>query len=51
LIQLLADENVPSETINLLIKQGIDIISINDFTSGLNDTEILKLPKQKAGVY
>jgi predicted nuclease of predicted toxin-antitoxin system len=50
LTQLLADENIPSETVNLLKKQRIDIISVTEFACGLSDREILELGKTKGRI-
>jgi predicted nuclease of predicted toxin-antitoxin system len=43
LIEFIADENIPKESISMLKKQGVDILSITDFGLGLADTEILEL--------
>jgi predicted nuclease of predicted toxin-antitoxin system len=50
LIQLLADENIPMETVNLLKKQGIDIFSVAEFSAGLADREILKEAKKNGRI-
>jgi len=47
LTQLLADENIPSETVKLPKRQGIDIISVTEFAYGLSDRKILELGKTK----
>jgi predicted nuclease of predicted toxin-antitoxin system len=46
LIQLIADENIPKETLGILKKQGVDIISVTDFAFGLSDEEILDLARK-----
>jgi predicted nuclease of predicted toxin-antitoxin system len=50
LIQLLADENVPKETLDLLKKQGVDIISVTHFGFGLSDSEILDLANKNGRI-
>lgn len=45
--KLLADENIPSETVKLLKSQGVDIISVTEFGYGLSDRKILELGKTK----
>ncbi len=41
--KFLADENIPTKTVEHLIQNGIDIISIKSFTYGMDDDEILRL--------
>ena len=50
MIQLLADENIPKETVDLLKRQGVDIISVAEFSYGLSDREILELAKTKGRI-
>jgi predicted nuclease of predicted toxin-antitoxin system len=50
LIQLLADENIPKETLDFLKRQGVDIISVTEFSFGLSDREILELAKTKGRI-
>lgn len=47
MIQLLADENIPLKTVDLLKKQGVDILSVTEFSSGLSDRELLELAERK----
>jgi predicted nuclease of predicted toxin-antitoxin system len=42
LIKLIADENIPLETIYLLKSRGVDIISLSDTLKGLNDKTVLQ---------
>jgi len=39
---LLADENIPKKALETLRQQGIDIISVADFSTGLSDQDIIK---------
>ena len=48
--KLLADENIPKETVNLLKEQGVDVISVQDFSSGLSDRDILELTNVKGRI-
>ena len=48
--KLLADENIPKETVNLLKEQGVDVISVQDFSSGLSDRDILELANAKGRI-
>ena len=43
--QLLADENIPKESLDFLKRQGVDIVAVTEFSSGLSDREILELAK------
>jgi len=43
LTRFIADENIPKECVDLLKKQGLDIISVTDFAFGLGDEEVLDL--------
>ncbi|MGH9878855.1 MAG: DUF5615 family PIN-like protein [Nitrososphaerales archaeon] len=42
-VKFLADENIPTKTVDHLVENGIDIIPIKNFGYGLDDDEILKL--------
>lgn len=42
MIRLVADENIPSETIALLKSKGVDVISISEKLRGLKDKDILE---------
>ena len=48
--QFIADENVPKETVDLLKRQGVDIVSVTKFASGLSDAEVLDLANTKGGI-
>jgi predicted nuclease of predicted toxin-antitoxin system len=50
LTQFIADENIPKETVNLLKRQGIDIVSVTEFASGLSDIKVLDLAKAKGRI-
>ena len=39
---LLADENIPKKALETLRQQGIDIISVADFSTGLSDQDVMK---------
>ena len=41
--RFIADENIPRETVDLLKKKGIDIVSVTDIAPGLSDEEVLDL--------
>ena len=41
--QFIADENIPEDSVDLLKKKGLDIVSVTDFTPGLSDEEVLNL--------
>lgn len=42
-LKFLADENIPLDVVNILKKDGINIISITEIDLGLEDEAILKL--------
>jgi predicted nuclease of predicted toxin-antitoxin system len=42
---LIADENIPLETVELLKSQGVDIVSITESSCGLSDRKILEIAK------
>lgn len=46
-MQFIADENIPLETVDLLKKQGVDIVSVTKLSLGLSDTKILDLANKK----
>ena len=48
--RFIADENIPKESVDLLKKQGLDIISITDFAFGLGDDEVLDLANRKGRI-
>ena len=48
--QFIADENVPKETVDLLKRQGVDIVSVTKFASGLSDGEVLDLANTKSRI-
>jgi len=50
LIKLLADENIPKKTVDLLKAQGVDVISVQESSSGLSDRDILDLAKAKGRI-
>lgn len=50
MIQFLADENVPKETVDLLKKQGLDIVSVADFASGASDSKVLDLANKEGRI-
>jgi predicted nuclease of predicted toxin-antitoxin system len=50
LTQFIADENIPKETVDLLKKQRLDIISVTEFASGLGDTEVLDLANKNGRI-
>ena len=39
----MADENIPTRSIDQLVEDGIDIISVSSFKYGLHDEDVLKL--------
>jgi predicted nuclease of predicted toxin-antitoxin system len=39
---LLADENIPKKALETLKQQGIDIVSVADFSTGLDDKDVIK---------
>ena len=41
--RFIADENIPKEAVDLLKKQGLDIVSVTDFAFGLGDKEVLDI--------
>jgi predicted nuclease of predicted toxin-antitoxin system len=43
LIKLIADENIPLETVDLLKNNGVDIISISNTLRGLKDRDVLQV--------
>jgi predicted nuclease of predicted toxin-antitoxin system len=43
MIKFLADENVPIEAVKALKRKGLDIVSIIEFSTALNDKEVLDL--------
>jgi len=47
MIKFLADENVPIEAIKALKRKGLDIVSIIEFSPGLNDKEVLDLANRE----
>ncbi|MGD0646047.1 MAG: DUF5615 family PIN-like protein [Candidatus Bathyarchaeia archaeon] len=49
-MQFLADENIPKETVDLLKKQGVDIVSVTSFAFGLSDSKILDLGKKEGRI-
>lgn len=50
MIQLLADENIPKKTVDLLKRQGVNILSVTEFSSGLSDRELLELARKKGRI-
>jgi predicted nuclease of predicted toxin-antitoxin system len=40
--RLLADENIPKKALEALKQQGIDIVSVADFSTGLSDQDVIK---------
>jgi predicted nuclease of predicted toxin-antitoxin system len=49
-MQFIADENIPRETVDLLKKNGVDIVSVIDIAPGLSDEEILDLANKKGRI-
>lgn len=49
-MQFLADENIPRETVGLLKKQSVDIISVTNFALGLSDSKILDLANKEGRI-
>jgi len=43
LTRFIADENIPRETVELLKKKGVDIVTVSEVSPGLGDEEILDL--------
>jgi len=50
LTRFIADENVPKESVDLLKKNGIDIVSVTDFAFGISDEAILDLAYKNARI-
>ena len=50
MIKFLADENIPKETVALLKKQGIDIVSVTEFASGIDDSAVLDLANKNSRI-
>jgi predicted nuclease of predicted toxin-antitoxin system len=50
LTKFIADENIPRETLALLKKQRVDIISVTDFAFGLSDSDILDLANKNGRI-
>lgn len=50
MIKLLADENVPIEAVKALKRKGVDIVSVIDFSLGLNDREVLDLANREGRI-
>jgi predicted nuclease of predicted toxin-antitoxin system len=46
LTRFIADENIPRETVELLKRKGVDIVSVSDVSPGLGDDEILELARK-----
>jgi len=46
LTRFIADENIPRETVELLKKKGLDIVTVSDVSPGLGDDEILDLARK-----
>jgi predicted nuclease of predicted toxin-antitoxin system len=46
----IADENIPKETVDLLKKQGVNIVSVTKFASGLSDIEVLDLANKNGRI-
>ena len=44
--RFIADENIPRETVELLKKKGLDIVTVSDVSPGLGDDEILDLARK-----
>ena len=42
-MKFLADENIPTETVELLKKQGFDVVCVADFASGSSDSNVLDM--------
>jgi hypothetical protein len=42
---LLADENIPKKALETLKQQGIDIVSVADFSTGLDDKDVINSPR------
>jgi len=47
MIKFLADENVPIEAVKALKRKGLDIVSIIEFLTALNDKEVLDLANRE----
>lgn len=43
MIKLLADENIPTRTVESLRRRGVDVISVADISPGLSDASIIDL--------
>ncbi len=50
MIQLIADENIPIETVKLLKSCGIDIILATEISRGLSDRSLLEAARQKGRI-
>lgn len=48
--RLIADENIPQETVELLRKQGVDIIPVTSFELGLSDVKILDMANREGRI-
>ena len=49
-MKLLADENIPTRTLDLLKDQGVDIVSILSFRLGLSDDDVLRVAQEQERV-
>jgi len=47
LTRFIADENIPRETVELLKKKGVDIVTVSEVSPGLGDEEILDLANKE----
>jgi len=47
-MKLLANENIPLITVNILKEEGLDIISISEENSGITDKEVIDLAVQQS---
>lgn len=48
--KLLADENVPIEAVKDLKRNGVDVVSVIEFSPGLSDKEVLDLANREERV-
>lgn len=46
-MKLLANENIPARALDLLRRQGVDIVSVLTIAAGLNDPDVLRVAKEQ----
>lgn len=47
-MKLLANENIPLTTVNILKEEGFDNVSVGEKYAGITDNEVVKLAKQQS---